>query len=268
MKNALVLGLLALPVLVSCGGSKKPAQDAENAGDDTNSGGAATQDMPATDATPDGGGGSGSGGVAAGDDKPATPCTGFDVDLSKVLSQASCEIPNPGPGDKQRETKGILDVKLSAYPKVAPGGHLDITISFQNKSKVDLPLDFVVDPEPRFEVQIYDKNGRRVDAPSGNEPSLPAEVASAPVPEKHTARATVVQAGTAHITLGWDAVKMKWAPKEKAKGAVPGRGYPTVPAGPLPKGKYTLRVVTPLIGVFEGVDHEVSQPRVPLEIAP
>ena len=27
-----------------------------------------------------------------------------------------------------------------------------------------------------------------------------------------------------------------------------------------------LRVITPLVGVFEGVDHEVSQPRTQVEI--
>jgi hypothetical protein len=54
---------------------------------------------------------------------------------------------------------------------------------------------------------------------------------------------------------------MKWAP-EKLKGTPPEKGYPRSPAGPLPKGKYSVRVVTPLANVFEGVDHEVSAPRV------
>ena len=42
------------------------------------------------------------------------------------------------------------------------------------------------------------------------------------------------------------------------EGTPPEMGYPTAPAGPLPKGTYNLKVVTPLIGVFEGSDREVS----------
>jgi hypothetical protein len=61
-------------------------------------------------------------------------------------------------------------------------------------------------------------------------------------------------------------VKFKWASKDKAKGAMPGRGYPREPAGPIGKGKYVLRVITPLVGVSQGVDHEVSQPRTQVEV--
>jgi hypothetical protein len=72
---------------------------------------------------------------------------------------------------------------------------------------------------------------------------------------------TLATQGTAKLTIPWSAVKHKWASKERAKGAIPGHGYPVEPAGPLPKGKYVIRVVTPLTGVFEGGDHEISQPR-------
>ena len=250
--------------LAACGGSKEPPKEAENT--DETGDAAALQDMPPTDTSVDGG----AGGTAGGDAKPsASPCLGFELDLSKALNQAACEVPSAAASAKSRDMKGILEVKLSlSTPKISPGNHVDITVTFANKSKADLPLDFVVDPEPHFEVQVYDKAGRRVDSPAGPEPRLPPEVTSAPVPEKHTARATIVQLGNGRITIGWDAVKQKWAPKERAKGAIPGRGYPTVPGPPLPKGKYTLRVVTPLTGVFEGIDHEMSQPRLQIEITP
>ena len=55
---------------------------------------------------------------------------------------------------------------------------------------------------------------------------------------------------------------------ERAKGALPGQGYPREAAGPLPKGTYILRVITPLTNVFEGVDHDASQPRVQITVAP
>jgi hypothetical protein len=71
--------------------------------------------------------------------------------------------------------------------------------------------------------------------------------------------------GTAKMPLVWEANKTKWAP-EKLKGTPPEKGYPRASAGPLPKGKYTLRVVTPLVGFFEGIDHEVTQPKAALEI--
>ena len=77
---------------------------------------------------------------------------------------------------------------------------------------------------------------------------------------------TLAPNGTAKVTESWTAVKYKWASKDKAKGALPGRGYPREPAGPIAKGKYVLRVITPLVGVFEGVDHELSQPRTQVEI--
>jgi hypothetical protein len=88
------------------------------------------------------------------------------------------------------------------------------------------------------------------------------------VPEPKVARVTLAPLGTARLVLKWNAVKYKWASKERAKGALPGRGYPRDPAGPLAKGTYVLRVITPLTGVFEGVDHEVSQPRVQVNVAP
>ena len=61
-------------------------------------------------------------------------------------------------------------------------------------------------------------------------------------------------------------MKYKWASKDKAKGALPGRGYPREPGGTLAKGKYVLKVITPLVGVNEGSDHELSQPKTPVEV--
>jgi hypothetical protein len=34
----------------------------------------------------------------------------------------------------------------------------------------------------------------------------------------------------------------------------------------LPKGKYVVHIVMPLIGVAEGSDHELSQPRTQVEV--
>ncbi len=185
-----------------------------------------------------------------------------------MLSQAACEVANANPND-QPDLKDRLEVKVVPdSPRIAPGSTATITVTFKNKGKTDLPLNFVVDPEPHFDFEVYSLKGARVDAPRGNAPPLPPEVANATAPEPKVARVTLAQQGTAKLTLKWNAVKYKWASKERAKGALPGKGYPREPAGPLPKGKYVLRVVTPLTNVFEGVDHEMSQPRIEISVAP
>jgi len=263
--------LASMLVLAACGGAKKDADSPSNGeGDDTTAsdeGGAApaaSADSTGSDGTPS------SGKPAPGDDsaKKNTPCGGFDIaDLASVLSQSECEVDNPK--SDQKDLKDVLEIRVVPdSPRIAPGSTSTITVTFKNKGKSDLPLDFVVNPEPRFDFELYTLKGVRVDKPKGSEPSLPPEVADAPQPEEKIARVKIAQQGTAKLTLKWDAVQYKWASKERARGALPGHGYPKEPAGPLKKGTYILRVITPLTNVFEGVDHEVSQPRVQITVAP
>jgi hypothetical protein len=255
-------GFALLLAVLACGGAKKSAASPGNA-DDTAEGGVA--DVPAAaDSSP------GAGGHAAGDDsdRKPMPCSGFDIpDLMATLSQIACELPRPD-GSAPQDLKDRLEIRVVPdSPRVAPGATANITVTFKNKGKGDLPLDFVIDPEPRFAVEAYTPKGRRADAPPGTAPALPPQVASAEVPDARMARITLTQQGTARLTLPWTAVKYKWASKERAKGALPGQGYPREPSGPLAKGAYVLRVVTPLTNVFEGTDHEVSQPRVQVTVA-
>lgn len=270
MKLPAIAGFALLVVATACGGAKKDADNPSNSEEESSSddggGAAATADIPApADSTP------ASSKPAAGDDaakKGATPCGGFDIgDLASVLSQAECEVANPKAGE-QKDLKDALEIRVAVdSPRIAPGTTATITVTFKNKSKADLPLDFVVDPEPRFEFELYSLKGNRVDKPSGAEPSLPPEVANAPQGEQKIARVKIAQQGTAKLTLKWTAVSYKWASKDRAKGALPGHGYPKDAAGPLKKGTYILRVVTPLTAVFEGIDHEISQPRVQITVA-
>jgi hypothetical protein len=269
MKPAIRPALALLFALAACGGAKKDADSPENSEESSSSsdggGSGSTADLPASDSTPT------SSKPAPGDDaaKKPTPCGGFEIaDLASVLSQSACEVSNANPND-QKDLKDVLEIKVVPdSPRIAPGSTATVTVTFKNKGKKDLPLDFVVDPEPRFDFEVYTLKGVRADAPKGSAPSLPPEVANATVPEPKIARITLAQQGTAKLVLKWNAVKYKWASKERAKGALPGRGYPHEPAGPLAKGSYVLRVITPLTGVFEGVDHEVSQPRVQVSVAP
>jgi hypothetical protein len=128
-----------------------------------------------------------------------------------------------------------------------------------------MPLFFTIDPMPRFDIEVYDKKSNRVDMPKNSPPPLPAGVAARVPGEPRTARIVLAPNGNVRMPLSWDAVKTKWAP-EKLKGTPPEKGYPRAPAGPLPKGTYALKVVTPLTNVFEGIDREVTQPLVKVEV--
>jgi len=248
----------AASTAVGCAGSTPPAENPENADESASSD---KSDTPARAPSQ-------SKVTVKDDDKTDTvKCAGFDIpDLAALLAQPSCELPDGSSEPKERDVKDDLEIKVSADGLIAPGSRSNVRVLFKNKGKADLPLDFVVDPEAHFSFEVYTPKGTRVDKPSGDEPSLPESVSNAPVPDKKYARVTIAANGTAGLTLPWEAVKMKWVSKDKAKGAVPGRGYPVEPGGPLPKGKYVLRVITPLVGVFEGVDHEVTQPRTDVTI--
>jgi hypothetical protein len=259
--------LLALPlVLAACGpGTARQAGDSKTAADEENGEAPAkSEDMPQSAAPTTDKPAPGSADDSAGPKKDE--CSAFEIsNLEEVLLKSACEVPNPKPEDKLMDAKNVEVKVVTNGVKVTPGGHMDVTVIFTNKTKDVLPLLFTIDPMPRFEVQAYDTKGNRIDMPKNNPPALPAGVAPRVPGEPHTARVVLAANGSAKMSLGWDANKTKWAP-EKLKGTPPEKGYPRAPAGPLGKGKYQLRVVTPLIGVFEGIDHEVTQPRTPIEV--
>jgi hypothetical protein len=258
--NAGLYAILALP-FVACGG-KKPAQSADSTEAETKKDDSSSSSSSDTKPSSSGGSESSSG------DKPDAPkkdeCTGFDIgNLEDTLIKVSCEVEKAD--DKQVDPKDRLDVTVASPGKVSPGQHADLIVTIKNKGKDPLPLFFTIDPMPRFEVETYDAKNRRVDMPASSPPPLPKGVAPREPGAPKTARVTLAPNGSAHVKVPWDAVKMKWAP-EKVRGTPPERGYPRAPAGPLPKGKYTVRVVTPLVNVMEGADKEVSAPKVPIEV--
>ncbi len=247
-------------VAAGCGGAKKDAN--EPASSETSS-----SETPADSSNASGSSAGADGGAAAEGDpkaKSASVCTGFDLDLTQVLGQSACELAKQD--DKVKDLKNIVDVKLtSSAAKVAPGGHVDLVVTFTNKSKDNVVLDFVLDPTARFSTEAYDKKGTRVDVPSKAPPPLPSDIAERAATSQSMAQIKLVPNGSAHAQIGWDAVKMKWAP-DKVRGTPPEMGYPRTPAGPLAKGKYKVHVVTPLVNVNEGVDKEVSSPAVEIEV--
>jgi hypothetical protein len=149
---------------------------------------------------------------------------------------------------------------------VAPGGHADILVTFANKGTDPLVLDFTIDPTPRFDVEVYTaKTNKRIDPPPGNPPKPPAGSPAKEPATVSTARITIAANGKATVHVPWDATRTRWAP-EKYKGTPLEMGFPRAPAGPLPKGKYSVRVLTPLTDVFEGVSKEVSAPKTVIEV--
>lgn len=269
MKTNRTLWMVSLSLLLAACGGAKQADDAKSAADedsneqksadmpeDKSASSTTSSDKPAPGSQDDS-----SNGGAKKDE-----CSLFETaNLEEVLLKSSCEVPNPGPDQKPMDAKNVEVKVATSSAKVAPGAKLDVVVSFTNKTKETIPLLFTIDPMPRFEVQAYDAKGNRVDMPKGQPPPLPAGMAPRVPGEPKTARIMLAAGGTARMPLVWDATRTKWAP-EKLKGTPPEKGYPRASAEPLPKGKYTLRVVTPLVGVFEGIDHEVSQPRAPLDI--
>jgi hypothetical protein len=208
-------------------------------------------------------------GVAAADAEAPQKddCSGYDIDeVSRLLEKSACEMPPDAKEPKAMPVKDRLDIKVqTSAPKVASGQHVDILVTFTNKLKTPQALYFTVDPLPRFEIEAYDAKTKRVDMPAGQPPPLPEGVPPRVPGEAKTARVTLAPSGSARLHLGWDAVKTKWAP-DKVRGTPPEKGYPRVPAGGLPKGKYTLKVVMPMLGIEEGGEHNVTSPKVPIEV--
>ncbi len=254
--NASLFGLLVLAI--GCGGGKKPATTSA----DSDAGSDGGDDTASADGKGDGGPGA----------EKKDECIGFDIaNVEDLLLKSACEEPNTKPDSLTPiDLKGKLEVIVSASPmKVAPGGKSDLLVTFANKSKDPLILHFRIDPVARFDVEVWDqptkKGPKRADLPTGAAPPPPKGMSQPGPSEVKSAKITIAANGSARARIPWEAVKTKWAP-EKVRGTPSERGFPRVPAGPLPKGKYTVKVVTPLVGVSEGVDHEMSTPRVEIEI--
>ena len=238
---------------IGCGNSK-PAGNASTDADGGDAG-KGSDDTASSDA--DGGGG-----------EKKDECVGFDIaNLEDLLLKSACEEPNVKPDSLTPvDLKGKLEVIASASPtKSAGGGKVDLLVTFANKSKEPLVLHFRINPVARFDVEVWDAKAKRADMPAPPTPAPPKGATQPPASESKSARVTIAANGNARVRIPWEAVKMKWAP-EKYRGTPPERGFPRTAAGPLPKGKYSVKVVTPLVGVSEGVDHEMSSPKVEIEI--
>lgn len=184
------------------------------------------------------------------------PCASSEFDnLEDALR--GCEVAMPRASEIP-QVKDKLDVKVTTNTSTTtPGGRVDVQIVLKNKTSEPLPIYFTGDPSPRFDLEALDSKGRRADLPSNKWPGYPKGF-KPETREAKAAKVTLDKNGSAKIKLTWDAVKTKWAP-EKAK-SWEGRGYPRTPSGPLAPGKYTLRLVLPVIG-------ELDVPKVQIEVS-
>jgi hypothetical protein len=184
-------------------------------------------------------------------------CTMTEVEnLEDALR--SCDVPMPKQNDVPPAKDRLEATVTASTPSTTPGGRVDLVLTLRNKTDSPLPLYFTGDPNPRFDVEAYDAKGRtRVDIPAGKFPGYPKGW-KPEARDAKAARITLEKNGSARVKLAWDAVKMKWAP-DKAK-TWEGRGYPRTPSGPMPAGKYTLRVPLPLIG------SDIDAPKVDVEV--
>jgi hypothetical protein len=184
-----------------------------------------------------------------------TACSSFEFDnLEESLKQ--CEVSMPRTAEVP-SIKDKLEVKATtSSPSTTPGGRVDVLVTLRNKASEPLSLFFTGDPTPRFDVEAIDTRGRRVDLPATKWPGYPKGY-KPETREAKAAKVTLDKNGTAHIKITWDAVKTKWAP-DKAK-VWEGRGFPRMSSGPLGPGKYSLRLVLPLLG-------DVETTKVPIEV--
>lgn len=183
-------------------------------------------------------------------------CTGGDFeDLLESLK--ACEVPAPKASELPANIKDKLEIRVnSSTLSTTPGGRIDLSITLKNKSNEPLPLFFTLDPMLRVDFEASDPKGRRVDQPTGKPPKTTPTVAK-------TAKIILVPTGYARIKIPWDAMKQKYAPERAAAWA--GKGPPRAPNGALPVGKYIVKVLIPMIGVFE--KDGLEAPKLPIEVS-
>lgn len=175
-------------------------------------------------------------------------CAGGDFDaLDQVLRH--CETAMPRPSDLPDGIADKLQIRVRANaPSVERGGRLELTVTLRNMSKEPLPLYFSGAPLPRFDVETVDAKGKRADVPRGKPPPWPKGT-DAKSAEVRASRVTLAPGASGSVTLPWRAVTYRWAPE--LAGSWEGRGFPRAASKPLSKGRYTLRFVVPILGVFE-----------------
>lgn len=193
-------------------------------------------------------------------------CAGDSIDLMNALVQPDCEVDEKSLPNEAIPLNDKLEIAVSAEPaKVKSGDALPLKVVFTNTTDKPLVLFFALDPTPRFVVEATDKRGKRVDTPTGTPPRLPKGTREAQATTMGLSRVEIAPKGKAEMTVEWKAVQMRWAP-ELLHGELPATGYPRAPGRGLPRGKYSLKVITPLTAVEEGEDRKDVSATVDVEV--
>jgi hypothetical protein len=177
--------------------------------------------------------------------RKASPCAGGDfAALDETLR--NCEVPMPSSAELPSNLRDKLEITVVASTlAVVQGGHVDLTVTFRNKSNEPLPLYFSGNHAPHFEVEALDTKGRRADLPAGKSPAWPKGAGPSALLNEKAWRVTLAGGASGQIKISWDAVKTRWAPEKANEWERP--GFPRAVAGSLSPGKYTLRIDVPLV---------------------
>jgi len=187
-------------------------------------------------------------------------CGGADVDLNAVLANRRCHTSRDAAAPPDGWAK-MLNVKLSAAPdKVAPSGHMELTLEITNTGKVAVPLYFGGDLT--LSALVVDAKGGRVTPPTGTPPKNPEpRCLNEQSCRNPTSHAIIAAGGKAHAKITWDAVKAAW-PKTGPTACCVVHVDP-VAAGALAPGSYKVKVPLP----FESTQGAPADPEITVRVA-
>lgn len=187
-------------------------------------------------------------------------CGGADVDLAVVLANRRCRTRPDAPPSPDGWAQ-MLKLKLTAAPdKVAPAGHVDLTLEIANTGSVAVPLYFAGDLT--LAATVTDAKGVRVTPPPGNAPKSPEpRCLSEQSCRNPTSHAVIAAGGKAHAKVTWDAVKAVW-PKTGPSACCTIHVEP-VGAGPLSSGSYKVKVPLP----YESAQGAPADPEITVRVA-
>ena len=157
-------------------------------------------------------------------------CSGTQIDLVRALANPECASPfDPRPPPALYDGALKLTVTPSAT-KIAPGGHVDVDVSFLNQSTVPLPLTL----SPSISLGVVDWLKQPI--PIGGTCKALTTLSET---EPGYAKITLAPGGVARARVTWNAFSCRWGNPHVQK--LPG-GCELVRAGPVGKGRYTLHV--------------------------
>ncbi len=186
-------------------------------------------------------------------------CGGTDIDLAAVLANKKCRPTRDAPATP---ASAATDLKISLTPsatKIAPGGHVDLTLEIANGGSASIPLYFSGDLT--LAAELKDAKGTRVSPPAGNAPKNADPTCAnkdCRLPESHI---VLAPGAKAHAKIGFDAVKVAW----------PATGPTTcctihvdpVAKGSLAVGTYKVKVPLP----YESNQGNPADPEVAIQVA-